>query len=403
MEVNYSPSWGQQVKLQVIQLFSVFSSDFSLEGCGKTSLMNVLSGRITYNKNINLHGNIYYNSEFINFRETRKVTGYVGQDETTYAFLTVYETISLSAYFFSSSSVSREEREEHVNNCIRELGLQNVRDSILGNEMQRGVSGGEYKRVLIGKELIKNPELMFLDEPTSGLDSFQAYSVMDTMRQLANRGRVIVSVIHQPRSSIFLLFDQLLLLSAGRMIFFGPASDALRYFKSLGYTCPEHFNPADYFLDLLSIDYKSSEAETETKNRLHFLAENWERSRQTEMNEANLREIQALSSRRMESEPDEYEQTKSILNWFQDYGVLEWRCFVNIYRNYVNIVVRGMTTIFFAVLLALIYRDLGYTQRDIQNRTGLLYFILINQVIDLFSSFSYYFIIITCTSRASLR
>jgi ABC-type multidrug transport system ATPase subunit len=96
------------------------------------------------------------------------------------------------------------------------LGLKKAANTKIGNVLVRGVSGGEKKRVNIGIELIKNPSALFLDEPTSGLDSFQAQSVMTCMATLALSGRTVCASIHQPRSSIFALFDQLYLISEGR-------------------------------------------------------------------------------------------------------------------------------------------------------------------------------------------
>ena len=83
------------------------------------------------------------------------------------------------------------------------------------------MSGGERKRANIGMQLIVDPAVLFLDEPTSGLDSFQAQAVMESMKYMARSGRLVVTVIHQPRSSIFDMFDQLLLLSEGRTIYLG--------------------------------------------------------------------------------------------------------------------------------------------------------------------------------------
>ena len=87
----------------------------------------------------------------------------------------------------------------------------------------RGVSGGERKRVNIGVELIKDPNILFLDEPTSGLDSFQALSVIAAIKVLTRNGRTVVGSLHQPRSAIFAMFDQLHLLSEGKTVYFGPA------------------------------------------------------------------------------------------------------------------------------------------------------------------------------------
>ncbi len=86
---------------------------------------------------------------------------------------------------------------------IRRLGLLKATNTLIGDEMKRGISGGEKRRVAIGVQLLSNPSVIFLDEPTSGLDSFQADSVVSTLKMLAEQGTMVISSIHQPRSSIF--------------------------------------------------------------------------------------------------------------------------------------------------------------------------------------------------------
>jgi len=90
-------------------------------------------------------------------------------------------------------------------------------------------------------ELIKNPSCLFLDEPTSGLDSFQAQSVMSCLRDLGKNGRTVIASIHQPRSSIFAMFDKLLLLSEGQCVFYGDANASVNYFTRQGFECPTTF------------------------------------------------------------------------------------------------------------------------------------------------------------------
>lgn len=103
----------------------------------------------------------------------------------------------------------------------------------------KGISGGERKRTSIGVELITNPSLIFLDEPTTGLDSFTATQVMRTLRDLANSGRTVVQTIHQPNSEIYDLFDKLMLLAGGKVLYFNKASLAIDYFKEIKFNCPE--------------------------------------------------------------------------------------------------------------------------------------------------------------------
>ena len=129
----------------------------------------------------------------------------------------------------------------------------------------KGVSGGERKRTSIGVELITDPSLIFLDEPTTGLDSFTATSVMEILRELAMKdGRTVISTIHQPNSDIYEMFDRLMLLAKGKIIYFNEASLAVDYFSGIGQVCPELSNPADFFMTMMSIESIQMEAVAET-------------------------------------------------------------------------------------------------------------------------------------------
>ena len=119
----------------------------------------------------------------------------------------------------------------------------------------KGISGGERKRTSVGVELITDPSLIFLDEPTTGLDSFIATQVMDNLRELAiEQGKTVISTIHQPNSDIFDMFDKLLLMAKGKIIYFNDANKSVEYFNNLGRPCPELTNPADYFMTIMSIE-----------------------------------------------------------------------------------------------------------------------------------------------------
>lgn len=116
---------------------------------------------------------------------------------------------------------TKQEKENAVDDMINKLSLEKVKDSIIGSATRRGISGGEKKRCAIGKELLSSPTILFLDEPTSGLDSFQAISVIQALQKMALTGKIVVSVIHQPSSAIFKLFDSLLLLADGKVVYSG--------------------------------------------------------------------------------------------------------------------------------------------------------------------------------------
>jgi ABC-type multidrug transport system ATPase subunit len=127
---------------------------------------------------------------------------------------------------------------------------------MIGGPLFRGISGGEKKRVSIGQEMLINPSLLLLDEPTSGLDSTTAQRILTTIKRLASGGRTVVTTIHQPSSRLYHMFDKVVLLSEGHPIYYGPASAALEYFSSIGFSTSMTVNPADLLLDLANGNLK---------------------------------------------------------------------------------------------------------------------------------------------------
>ncbi|PNJ80054.1 ABCG8 isoform 2 [Pongo abelii] len=136
----------------------------------------------------------------------------------------------------------------------------------------RGVSGGERRRVSIGVQLLWNPGILILDEPTSGLDSFTAHNLVKTLSRLAKGNRLVLISLHQPRSDIFRLFDLVLLMTSGTPIYLGAAQHMVQYFTAIGYPCPRYSNPADFYVDLTSIDRRSREQELATREKAQSLA-----------------------------------------------------------------------------------------------------------------------------------
>ena len=132
---------------------------------------------------------------------------------------------------------------------IEELGLTACADTLIGDEMIRGISGGEKRRTCIGVELVADCDILFLDEPTSGLDSYAAETVVNSLNSLARaRNRVIIFSIHQPSSDIVQTFDDILLLADGRLMYYGQYSNSVDWFATFGLNCPTYSNPTDYFL-----------------------------------------------------------------------------------------------------------------------------------------------------------
>jgi ABC-type multidrug transport system ATPase subunit len=229
-----------------------FLSIIGASGAGKTTLLNFLSGRLISQK-LEKSGKVQ-----INGVDREKIKGfqaycaYVQQDDILFQTLTVRECLEFAAKLKLPGTY--EQKMQRVEQIISELRLSKCQNTKIGGPLVKGVSGGERKRTSIGVELITDPSLIFLDEPTTGLDSFTATSVMETLRELANQGRTIVQTIHQPNSDIFEMFDRLMLLAKGRVIYYNEARFAVDYFAGIGYKCPELSNPADYFMGIMSIE-----------------------------------------------------------------------------------------------------------------------------------------------------
>ncbi|KAK4480748.1 hypothetical protein RD792_013831 [Penstemon davidsonii] len=235
-------------------------------GSGKTTLLTALGGRLGTG---HLTGTITYNNKpFSN--AMKRNTGFVTQDDILYPHLTVTETLVYTALLRLPKTLTKEQKAQHAEAVITQLGLSRCRDSIIGGGLLRGISGGERKRVSIGQEMLINPSLLFLDEPTSGLDSTTAQRIVSTLWELANGGRTIVMTIHQPSSRLFYMFHKVLLLSEGSVLYFGKGSNALNYFSSVGFAPSVAMNPADFLLDLangISTD-DSEEDQTTIKQTL---------------------------------------------------------------------------------------------------------------------------------------
>ena len=193
-------------------------------------MLNVLAGVEAPSKGevlingINLH------------KEPEKLEGVIGlipQDDLLIEELTVFENLYYNAKLcFKDKSDS--ELEEMVNRMLNILGLADRRDLKVGSPLKKTISGGQRKRLNIALELIREPSILFVDEPTSGLSSRDSENVMDLLRELTLKGKLIFVVIHQPSSEIYKMFDRMIILdTGGYMIYYGNPVEAVMYFKRL--------------------------------------------------------------------------------------------------------------------------------------------------------------------------
>ncbi|NXX71616.1 ABCG2 protein, partial [Spizella passerina] len=357
-------------------------------GSGKSSLLDILAARKDPH---GLSGDILINGapQPANFKCT---SGYVVQDDVVMGTLTVRENLKFSAALRLPKSVKEHEKNERVNQIIKELGLSKVADSKVGTQFTRGVSGGERKRTNIGMELITDPAILFLDEPTTGLDSSTANAVLLLLKRwMSKQGRTIIFSIHQPRYSIFRLFDSLTLLAAGRVLYHGPAQHAIEYFQSIGYQCEPYNNPADFFLDVINGDStavamsKADESNTAERTEEYSeydktlaeqLAEKYSNSAYYRETKAHLESISSGNKKKTKPLFRQITYANSFLHQ------LKWvsrRTFKNLIGNPQASIAQLCITALLGLVVGAIFFGLEENSAGLQNRVGAMFFLTTNQ------------------------
>lgn len=218
-------------------------------GAGKTTLLNILAARAGGF----LIGNVKLNDRVLEQKDMRMMMNYIPQDDVLFSALTPRETLTYTAKLRIANQSNRQ-RNQLVNDLMDKLGITRCADVIVGNELIKGISGGQKKRTSVAMELVTNPSILFVDEATSGLDSQTAEDVIRILRDISRTGRTVICTIHQPSFDIFKMFDKLLLLQAGQVVYYGSVAQSTKYFGSQGWACPEVLNPAEYFMRVLTLE-----------------------------------------------------------------------------------------------------------------------------------------------------
>ncbi|KAL4458831.1 hypothetical protein ABPG75_013696 [Micractinium tetrahymenae] len=175
------------------------------------------------------------------------------QRDVLLASSTVREALLIAALLKLPRTMPTAAKVARVDAIIADLELEGCQHTLIGDEVMgmKGISGGQRRCVSVGQELVKSPNVLFVDEPTSGLDSEMAVSLVDTLVRLARQNRTVCTTIHQPNSYITSKFDDLMLLHAGSVSYFGPWSESVAYFASQGCPCPQYTNPTDFYMATL--------------------------------------------------------------------------------------------------------------------------------------------------------
>lgn len=342
-------------------------------GSGKSTLLNAIGGRLPGNQ---FTGTVLANGRKLSKTVLRR-TGFVTQDDVLYPHLTVRETLIFCALLRLPKSLTRREKTAVADSVIAELGLSKCENTIIGNTFIRGVSGGERKRVSIAHEMLVNPSLLILDEPTSGLDSTAAYRLVSTLGGLAHqKGKTVVTSVHQPSSRVFQVFDKVLVLSEGRCIYFGKASEAMGYFDSVDFRPSFPMNPADFLLDLANGAWQHDGA-TDIRQTL---ISSYNDLLASKVKDACLDTAlkEHSSSTPIESNKEHKTKSKSVINgvntWFTQFTILIQRNLKERKHETFN-PLRVFQVIAASLLAGFMWWHSDF--RDIQDRLGLLFFFAI--------------------------
>lgn len=363
-------------------------------GSGKTTLLNIIACRMG-NLEV-MSGSVAFNPLSKEKKElglasrkgVSKIIGYVRQDDFLLPYLTVRETLTVSAALRLPASVDTKTRTAIVEQTILELGLIDAADTIVGGPFRKGISGGEKRRLSIGCTLVTMPSVLVCDEPTTGLDSFTAYQLLLTLSNLARRGRTVIVSIHQPRSDAFPLLDLVCLLSQGSVIYSGRTCEILPYFQEHGYSPASHVNPLDFVVDISSVDTRDDAAEEITRERVGRLVVAW---REYEMSsgskspragppastgddteekpdvERGIERVISRSSQALNSDP------QGRVNWFRQTSILTGRNFLNVSRNHGQNVGLFLQAVLIGVAIGLAFLRPPETPAGIQSLKTLIY------------------------------
>ncbi|GMF58663.1 unnamed protein product [Phytophthora fragariaefolia] len=350
-------------------------------GSGKTTLLNALAA--VKNGDSNFSGELLLDGKKLS-KGYRRVAAYVQQDDSLYSTLTVRECITYSAQLRLPTSMSESAKSAMVDRVIAELNLGHVAGSkigsVAGSSTERGVSGGERRRVSIGMELVTSPQILILDEPTSGLDSSSAHAVVQLVKELASHDRIVILSIHQPSARSFLLLDKIMLLGKGELLYSGSPADSKPHFQNLGFKCPDNENIADFLLDIATDTnnfpmIQSQDAESSDRSAASITVGSGSQNQKISPRTGSPA-YEAESSPFVMEEDSKRGMLASTQSLLIEIRVLFARTALNILRHRSLLVQHVVLSLVLALFGGLIFNNVTDDLAGFQNRTGAFYFIL---------------------------
>ncbi|XP_046994426.1 protein white-like [Schistocerca americana] len=322
----------------------------------------------------------------------RALSAYVRQRDLFVGALTVREHLVFHAMLRMDEEIPYEQRMRRVTEVISEFSLSACQDVIIGIPGRiKGISGGERKRLAFASEVLTDPPLMFCDEPTSGLDSFMALTVLSTLKQMAAKGKTVVATVHQPSSEMYALFDRLLLLAEGRVAFQGTPAEALAFFASLGAPCPDGFNPADFFMQLVAV---VPEEEEQSRQQVEMLCDAFHNSpagRALAGEGATATgDVSGMVACAEESTPAAGDQCEPFVvqpsqapspykaSWCTQLRVVLWRSWLSVIKEPVLIKMRMLQTVMLSLMIGTVFFGQKTDQAGVMNMNGAIILFMTN-------------------------
>lgn len=325
-------------------------------GAGKTTLMNVLSGH--YDKGY--QGEVQVNGWVRDTELFNQQSCYVMQDDCLLPELSVREALTMSVQL-RMPSLNRSKREQLVDEAVSRWGLE-----VCQRTRTSALSGGQRKRLAISQELISNPPVIFLDEPTSGLDSMSALRCVKVMKSLALAGHTVLCSIHNPSAKLFSHFDRLYMISEGMCIYNGPVDKLLHFLSTQNLHCPIYHNPADFITEIASGEY----GDLNKQLAKSFTPNSSEEISEKKLDHPVLTEYGGKIMNKKEK-AEEMEVHRMQVNYFHQFLILVKRCFSCIIRNKVATVLRLLSYVSFAVMLTVLFYDVGNSATRVISNAGL--------------------------------
>jgi len=319
-------------------------------GSGKTTLVDFL----TLRKNAGtLRGTVLYEGKKPLESFVSSNVAYMQQEDALISNLTVYETL-LYNYDLLMGRTGRHSRKTAIHTVLDHLSLMDCKNTLVGSSFQRGISGGQRKRVSIAIHLLGRPSVLFMDEPTSGLDSYTAFEVMRLVHGLCQRGLTTITSIHAPNSSIFALFNRLIILLEGRVVYFGLAHSAVDFFTAHGFDGPSlsESSPADW-LTMLTV-------RSARLNHSDDLAMYYTDSRLKIENEERINEYNAVKSQDVSCQSNLAGRDSLLVKsgLWSSYCIIKHRMKAN-YRMPNFLIPRIFDKLVFAIVIFTLYWEVG--------------------------------------------